>query len=149
MLEGLGVGGEVGDKFLEIGVVVFGGFEEVQMVRFDVGYEQDFWVQRMKRFAVFAGFNDEVFGLPYSVIVAVELWDFGADDYCGVEAGLFEDQRKHGGGGGFAMSAGNGDGEIFTTEVAKGFWIAFSGDSEFFGAEKFDIVCGDGWRIDH
>src|SRR5205085_471669 len=94
-------GGKAGDDFVDVFVVI-------EVVFFDVEGDADFGMEVVKAAIVFAGFDDEEFA-GTGACRAAELWAGGTDNEGGVFSGGQEDVGGHGGGGGFAMRAGDGD----------------------------------------
>ncbi len=141
-----GVGKGVSEGFEGLDVVGF-VFVIVEVFGFDVGDEENLRFEVGERFLIFAGFDEEVFALAEAVILIIDLGDFCADDDGWVEAGFDEDEGEHGGCGGFAVSASDGDGEVVFAEATEGFGVGEAFDAFFACGDEFGVFWRDCWRI--
>jgi hypothetical protein len=119
----------------------------VHVVIFDVGDDGDFGVEAEKGAVAFVGFGDEPFAAA-EFGVAVEVVDVAADDDGGVEAGFFEHEGDHGGGGGLAVGAGNGDAAPLVHEGGDHFGTVVYGQALRLGGGDFGVAAGDGGGYD-
>ena len=123
--------------------------EKVQMVLAHVEDHRHRGEEVQKRVAVFAGLQNDGVPLPYPV-ARVEHGQGAADHHGGVRLGRHEDMGGHGGGGGFAVGAGEAHGIfIVLHDGAPGLGPLIHGDAPGDGPGDLGVFIVDGGGADH
>ena len=123
--------------------------EKVQMVGFHIQNDGDGGIKAEKTVAVFAGFQND--GVPMSHPVAgVQQGQRAADHDGGILLSRHEDVGTHGGGGGFAVSAGDAQGVLVPPhQRAPCLRPLIDGDAAGDSAGNFRVSIVNGGGADH
>ena len=125
------------------------GFEIIQMVRVNV---QDHRYRRMELqegVHILTGFHHHGFAVP-NAGVGPQHGQLSPNNGAGVHAALDEDFREHGGGGGFAMGAGDRHGALeFPGQQPQHHRALQGGDPLFPGSHQLGVVLLARRRVNH
>ena len=151
----VGVGDDIAPLGHQVGEGVEGPLdirqvlEKVQVVLPHVQDHRHRGEEIQEGIAVFAGFQDDGVSLAHP-IARMEHGQGAADHHGGVRLGRHEDVGGHGGGGGFAVGAGDAQGVfIVLHDSAPGLGPLIHGDAPGDGPGDLGILVVDGGGADH
>ncbi|MPN32554.1 hypothetical protein SDC9_180033 [bioreactor metagenome] len=117
----------------------------IHMIFLNVEQHRDVRREVQEGTLIFTGFHDHDFGFSHPVI-GLQKRHRRTDEHSGILARSHGDGGEQGGGGGFAVGAGNADGvpEVLH-QIAQKLGAGHSGDVQFMGPDQFRMVgldCG-------
>ncbi len=120
---------------------------EFQVVVLDVGHHGDAGEQPQEAAVRLVGLGDQVARGAQLGAAALDLQP-AADHVGGVEAGLGQYRGQHGGGGGLAVRAGDGQGELHAHQLGQ--HLGARDDRQLVPQRRqdLDVVLGDGAGVD-
>lgn len=124
------------------------GFEIVQMIGVDVGDDGDIGRQLEEGIHILARLTHDDVTLSH-IAVAAQQRQLASDDRRGVEARTDQQLAEHGGGRGFAVGSGYGDGAVVAAgNDAQHYRALDRGDTLFGGCHQLGVILLDGGGID-
>src|ERR1035438_271940 len=118
------------DKFEERGANLDDGRVVVQVFAIDIGYDRENRAQLQKRAIAFVRFHHQEIAASHPSVRATHGGDFSPYDYRGIQSGHIQNSGGHGSGGGFSVTAGDGDAVFQTHQLSQHFAAGDDGDGQ-------------------
>ncbi|MNC09633.1 hypothetical protein D3C75_572580 [compost metagenome] len=118
------------------------------MIRFDIKHYRHIGVVLQEGAVAFIRLGHHIIALARFGIAA-QIDDFPADNIRGVRIALFQHQRDHGGGGGFAVGARYRNALLGVQQPGQHFRTVDDGNIQFFRTLHLHIILGQRCGIDH